>query len=86
MQSWLAPGFAHMPPSGLTVIKKVLIMSTLASKHPAFPAPLRASLQVPPPTPPSQASTFSWWELSWIPSLSPLLSLDSFLPGSVNKG
>lgn len=48
MQSWLAPGFAHMPPSGLTVIKKVLIMSTLAAKHPAFPAPLTASLRVPP--------------------------------------
>ena len=48
MQAWLVPGFAHMPPSGLMVIKKVLIMSTLASKHPAFPALLTASLRGPP--------------------------------------
>lgn len=46
MRAWLAPGLAHVPPPGLTVIKKVLIMSPLASEHPAFPAPLTASFQV----------------------------------------
>lgn len=39
-QARLAPGIAHMPPSGLTVIKKFLIMSTVAPKHPAFLARL----------------------------------------------
>lgn len=67
-----------------TVIKKVLIMSTLASKHPAFPAPLTASLQGPPSPVPGLAPSHGGNGPGFPPS--PLLSLCSFLPGSVNKG
>lgn len=80
-QACLAPDIAHVPPSGLTVIRKFLIMNTLAPKHPAC----LASLSSQPSDcilPHRRSGTFPPWELSLLPSL----PLCSFLPGSISEG
>lgn len=83
-QACLAPGIAHMPPLGLTVIKKFRVMSTLAPKHPAFLAPVCSQLSGS-TLPCLRSGTFPLWDSFLLPSLFPSF-LCSFLPGSVDEG
>lgn len=81
-QACLAPGIAHVPPSGLMVIKKFLIMSTLAPKCPAFLAPLCSQPLSTVPRP--RSGTFSRWDLFLLPSLfTSFLHVTSFLEVSM---